>query len=204
MSTSKSREMVLRAAENVFAAKGFDGARMDEIAREARLNKAMIYYFFKSKEKLFEAVLEDMYRGLTETLRNAMHSTDEPEARLLAMVSAYFDFVDRRRTYPLIIQREMIGRGKFLRTIAQHLQPIYKMGKRVIQEGIRAGRFRKADPGQLLLSVVGLIAFFFSSAHLFGKVSGTDPLSPQKVALRKREIIALLAKGVLTKGGNDE
>ena len=201
MSVPNSRAAVLKAAEHVFAEKGFDGARIDQIARRAGLNKAMIYYFFQSKERLFKAVIENLYSQLGAALHTATRSRHDPVERFFAMVAGYFDFVDKRRTYPRIIQREVIGGGKFWGAIAEHIRPMYKDARQTIEEAIRTGRFRRADPGQLLLSAVGLIVFYFNSAQLFGLVSKTRPLSPKKVALRKREIIELLKRGVLTTRG---
>ena len=198
MSARNTRAAVLKAAEEAFAKKGFDGARIDRIAREAKVNKAMIYYFFKSKEQLFDAVVDDVYSHLERAIGAATKHSTDPVERFFAIVAGYFDFVNQRRSYPQIIQREIIGHGKFLGSIAQHLRPIYEDSKRVIQEAVRFRRFRKVDPGQLLLSAVGLIVFYFNSAQLFGMVAKADPLSPRKVALRKREIIELLKRGVLT------
>ena len=207
MSAPKSRAAVLKAAERAFAEKGFDGARIADIARKARLNKAMIYYFFKSKKQLCEAVLDDLYADLHGAIRAATKSLSDPVELFFAMVTGYFDFVNQRRTYPQIIQREVTGGGKFLSTIAQHLHPMYRDARRTIEAAIRCGRFRRVDPGQLLLSAVGLIVFYFNSARIFGMVARTNPLSPAKVALRKREIVELLKRGVLTRpaktrGGN--
>ena len=198
MSTPNSRVAVLQAAERVFAEKGFDGARMDDIAGEAKVNKAMIYYFFKNKERLFQAVLEDMYSGLQAATRAASSTASDPVERFFAMVSGYFDYVDGRRTYPQIIQREVIGGGKFLGAIAKHLEPMYKAGRAIITEAIEGGFFRKLDAGHLLLTAVAMTAFYFNSAKLFGLISKTAPLSRKKVAARKREIIELLKSGVLT------
>jgi len=196
-----SRGAVLKAAERIFALQGFDGARIDQIARDAKVNKALIYYYFRSKERLFLAVLEDLFSGLQARIESAARSSSNAEERFFDMVTAYFDFVDRRRTYPQIIQREVIGEGKFLGAIARHLQPMYKVATRIIQEGIKAGRFRKVDPGQLLLSAVGMIVFYFNSAKLFGMVAKTKALSPAGVALRRREIVELLKRGLLTPQG---
>jgi TetR/AcrR family transcriptional regulator len=198
VSIPNSRVAVLQAAERVFAEKGFDGARMDDIAREAKVNTAMIYYFFKNKERLFQAVLDDMYSGLEAAIRPAPNKVSDPVERFFAMVSGYFDYVDGRRTYPQIIQREVIGGGKFLGAIARHLEPMYKAGRGIITEGIKGGSFRKLDAGDLLLTAVAMTVFYFNSARLFGLVSKTAPLSRKKVAARKREIIELLKSGVLT------
>jgi TetR/AcrR family transcriptional regulator len=188
----------LAAAERVFAEKGFDGARMDQIAREAKVNKALIYYYFKGKEKLFLAVLDDLFTALTSAVESGGRMVSSPMEQLLNMISAYFDFVNGRRTYPHIVQREMIGGGRFLDAMAQHLEPIYEMGKAVIERGIQIGQFRRVNPGQLLFSVVAMIAFYFSAAVLFGKVTRTNALSPENVALRKTEILELLQQGLLT------
>ncbi len=204
MATSKSEKTVLAAAENVFAQKGFDGARMDEIARKAGVNKALIYYYFPSKERLFRAVLDDFFGALQQTIEAVALSAEPPAHRFFRMVTAYFDFVDGRRTYPQIVQRETIGRGRFFKAIAGHIEPMYRLSTQLISECVRRGLFHRADPGHLILSVVGLIVFYFNSARLFGMVARTDALSQEAVALRKREIIELLHRGLLTERGRKE
>jgi TetR/AcrR family transcriptional regulator len=173
---------------------------VDQIARQAKVNKALIYYYFRGKKRLFMAVLDDLFSALLAVVESGAKAPGSAEKRLFSMIGAYFDFVNSRRTYPHIVQREMIGGGKFLEAMAQHIRPLHELGKRVIAEGIQEGHFEKVDPGQFLFSVVALIAFYFSAAKLFGLVTKTDALSPARLALRRREILELLRRGILVAG----
>src|SRR5690348_16703996 len=89
----ESRAAILQAAAQEFAEHGIAGARTDEIAREARVNKALLYYYFKDKETLYGAVLDDAFSGLKATVFRVLDSELPPREKMMAYAGAYFDFV---------------------------------------------------------------------------------------------------------------
>src|SRR5277367_3441697 len=89
----ESRAAILQAAAEEFADHGIAGARTDAIAREARVNKALIYYYFKDKETLYSAVLDNAFSGLKTAVFRALEGDLPPRKKILAYVGAYFDFV---------------------------------------------------------------------------------------------------------------
>src|ERR1700716_4120650 len=89
-----SRAAILRAAAEEFAEHGIAGARTEAIAREARVNKALLYYYFKDKETLYGAVLDNAFSGLKTTVFGVFDSEMPPREKILAYVGAYFDFID--------------------------------------------------------------------------------------------------------------
>src|SRR2546426_3152445 len=88
----ESRSAILRAAAQEFAEHGIAGARTDTIAREAGVNKALLYYYFKDKETLYGAVLDDAFSGLKATVFRVLDSDLPPREKILSYVGAYFDF----------------------------------------------------------------------------------------------------------------
>src|SRR6201987_3627438 len=88
----ESRAAILAAAAYEFAEHGIAGARTDTIAHEAHVNKALLYYYFKDKETLYGAVLDNAFSGLKETVFRALDSSLPPREKILAYVGAYFDF----------------------------------------------------------------------------------------------------------------
>ena len=89
-----------RRRRREFAEHGIAGARTDAIAREARVNKALLYYYFKDKETLYGAVLDDAFSGLKETVFRVLDSDLPPREKMLAYAGAYFDFVASNQLYP--------------------------------------------------------------------------------------------------------
>src|SRR5215470_13917420 len=92
-----TRATILAAAEQIFAKAGQAGARIDEIAATAGVNKALLYYYFKSKGGLYEAVLEDHFREFNRQALTVLAEPDDARTVLLRYVSLYFDFISTRR-----------------------------------------------------------------------------------------------------------
>src|SRR6266404_9911186 len=87
----RTRSAILDAAMREFAHEGVAGARIDAIARAARVNKALLYYYFRDKEALYGAVLDRVFAGLSERVRAALESPAPPRERVLAYAGAHFD-----------------------------------------------------------------------------------------------------------------
>ena len=104
----ESRAAILQAAAREFAEHGIAGARTDAIAREANVNKALLYYYFKDKETLYGAVLDEAFSGLRMAVFRVLDSDLPPREKILAYVGAYFDFIASNQIYPRLMQREMM------------------------------------------------------------------------------------------------
>ena len=100
---------IVVAARKVFAQRGLAGARMDEIARVAGVNKALPYYYFRNKEELHRFVLETMIAQISGQMESPMVLAMGPPERVRALVNLTFDFVMRNPAYPRLIQREMMA-----------------------------------------------------------------------------------------------
>src|SRR5258708_11761682 len=95
---------IVSAAEEIFAEQGLAGARMDEVARAAKVNKALLYYYFGSKEELHRFVLEALLSQLRTSVDEAVADKRAASKRLSAMVDNFFDFVLTHPNYPRLIQ----------------------------------------------------------------------------------------------------
>src|SRR6202167_6722691 len=96
----ESRAAILRAAAREFAEHGIDGARTDAIAGTARVNKALLYYYFKDKETLYGAVLDEAFAGLKATVFRVLDGNLPPREKMMAYAGAYFDFIASNQIYP--------------------------------------------------------------------------------------------------------
>src|SRR5713101_2903274 len=170
---------IVTAAERIFAKHGLAGARTEEIAQAARVNKALLYYYFGSKEDLHRFVLESLF------------------SQLLAYVNGYFDFVSGHPNYPRLVQREVMESGRHLGWIVEHyFRPLHHRLSRAIEAGIAAGEFRRVDAHHTVLTIIAMTVFYFAAAPVLSEIWGRDALRPQAVAARRRAILDFLRHGL--------
>lgn len=197
----ESRAAILKAAAQEFAELGIAGARTDAIAREAGVNKALLYYYFQDKETLYGAVLDEAFAGLKSEVFKVLDSDQGPREKLLAYVGAYFDLVAGNQIFPKLIQREMMrvkqGESQHLDKLAKnYFQPIFTRLSELIRQGIAGGEFREVDPAHFIPSMISMIVFYFSGAPVMRKVLGFNPLSPQRIAERRAAVLDFVAAGL--------
>jgi TetR/AcrR family transcriptional regulator len=194
----ESRAAILQAAAREFAEHGIAGARTDTIAREARVNKALLYYYFKDKETLYGAVLDEAFAGLKDTVFRVLSSELPPREKILAYAGAYFDFIASNQIYPRLMQREMMrareGQSSHVdKIIKNYIQPIFLRVSEVLREGIAQGHFRAVNPAHLVQSIVAMIVFYFSSAPMMQKIGGFNPLTPERIAERRASVLDFIS-----------
>src|SRR5690242_6386633 len=190
----ESRAAILKAAAREFAEHGVAGARTDAIAREARVNKALLYYYFKDKETLYGAVLDDAFSGLKSTIFRVLDSELPPREKMMAYAGAYFDFVASNQLYPRLMQREMMrareGQSQHIdKVIKNYIRPIFSRVGELMQKGIAEGEFRPVNPAHFVPSIVAMIVFYFSSAPMMQKIVGFNPLTPERIAERRTAVL---------------
>ena len=192
---------IVATAEQIFSEQGLAGARMDEIARAAKVNKALLYYYFRSKEELYRFVLETLLSQLRERVGPQSAGPVSPSKRLAALIDNFFDFVQRHPNYPRLIQREMMGRGANVEWIvSEYYRPLHFQMVSLIEEGISAGEFRQVDARNTAFSVISLMVFYFAAAPVLGSMLGHDPLQPREVARRRKAVHDLLEHGLFQPG----
>src|SRR5258708_23199462 len=107
----KTRAAILKAALEEFAHEGVTGARTDEIARRAGVNKALLYYYFKDKEGLYAAALDQVFSGLHERVASVLERPDlPPRERLLLYAHTHFDYIASAPLFPRLVQRVLLLR----------------------------------------------------------------------------------------------
>jgi len=194
-------QRIVAAAASMFAEQGLAGARMDEIARAAKVNKALLYYYFRSKEELHRFVLETLLSQLRTRVWD-LHTAKLPaRKRLAAVFDNFFEFVRRHPNYPRLIQREMMSDGRNVEWIvSEYYKPLHARLVALIEDGISSGEFRRVDARNTALTVVSSMVFYFAAAPVLKRILGHDPLRPQEVARRRQAIQDLLEHGLLLPG----
>ena len=177
---------------------GIAGARTDAIAREARVNKALLYYYFKDKETLYGAVLDDAFSGLKNAVFQVLDSDLPPREKMLAYAGKYFDFIAANQLYPRLMQREMMrareGQSPHIeKVIKNYIQPIFLRVSELLRQGIAEGQFRPVNPAHFVQSIVAMIVFYFSSAPMMQKIVGFNPLTPERIAERRASVLDFIS-----------
>jgi TetR/AcrR family transcriptional regulator len=194
----ESRAAILQAAVVEFSREGAAGARTDAIARAAGVNKALLYYYFKNKERLYAAVLDQVFGGLKQTIEKALSNDLPPREKLLAYVGAHFDYIASHHLYPRIAQNEMMRAAhgsapQLARVAKQYFIPVFRKVAAVIQEGQAAGVFRPVDPQHFVPSMIAVITFHFTNAPVLRLVAGIDPFSPERIAARRAAVLDFIS-----------
>src|SRR6202167_220114 len=194
----QSRAAILQAAAKEFAEYGIAGARTDAIARAAKVNKALLYYYFKDKETLYGAVLDNAFSGIKAEVLRALESSGSSRQKIIAYVGAYFDFIASNQIYPKLMQREMMrareGRSEHIdRLVKTYFQPIYQRVGELLNNGIAEGEFRRVDPAHFVPSMVAIIVFYFSGAPVMQRIVHFNPLAPERIAERRAAVLDFIS-----------
>ena len=188
-------QRILHAAERIFADRGLAGARTSAIARAARVNTALLYYDFRSKEALHRFTLEMLFSQLRSQVEATLEESRQPRERLLGYVNAYFDFVAAHPNYPRLVQRQLMNRGPG-GIVDEYFRPLHNRLSATIGEGIARGEFREVDPQQTVLTLVAMTVFYFAAAPVVAELWHCDPLKPSRVAARRRAVLDFLEHGL--------
>ena len=197
--SEKTRAAILAAAERVFAQSGLAGARTDAIAKAAGVNKALLYYYFKSKDDLYEAVVEEHFRQFNEQTLALLNSGGPAGDVLLRYVSLHFDFISRRRqAAPLFQQCMMVGGKRTERLVRKYFKPRNVAVAKLLERGMRSGEFRRTDLFHTALSIISLIVFYFSAAPVLQLLGDADTYSPANLKRRKGEVLDFIRHALFT------
>jgi TetR/AcrR family transcriptional regulator len=191
-----TRKKLLTAARLEFARHGFAGARVDEIAERAGVNKQLVYHYFGDKDALYLAVLEWVYADIREQERQLNLEGLPPEKAIRKLIEASFDYLATNPDFIVLLNDENRGGARHVRGStrleAMH-SPLVKSVSHILHEGVRAGMFRKGiDPIQLYISIAGLSYFYLSNTPTLSAIFGKDLSSRAARRARRRHVADLV------------
>ena len=196
-----TRERIFAAAGVEFAARGFAGANVDRIARAAAVNKAMIYYHFKSKAALYREILRDMFDAVAARLEAMSAEHVETDAKIRVFVEAIALEAEARPHFPPIWFREIAEGGTHLDDgITRTVAGIVKRLAGIVQDGVRAGKFQPVDPLLVHGGIVGPLLLYYASAGLRRRmaragVKGADAYTSQQVIAHVQRVALATLEG---------
>jgi len=182
----ETQESILRAATKIFARNGFAGGRIEEISKAAKSYDRMIYYYFGSKEGLFIAVLEDMYRRFNDAEEKLELDEDQPEEALKAVIAFMWNFYQRNPEFITLLNDENLHRGKHIAKslrAREYSSPAIQVLERVLAAGARKKVFRNGlSARDVYLMIAALNYFYLSNRHTLSSFLGEKLEAPEALA----------------------
>jgi TetR/AcrR family transcriptional regulator len=197
-----TEERILTAALAEFAQRGLAGARVDEIARRAKINKQALYYYFGSKDKLFQAALTFGYGQSMSGLDLDDLATQPADAAMRHVIGVIFDHFRQTPYVVEMIAHENHYRGEHLTedvlaAVREAVAPLRTAIKLVLRRGQKEGLFAKqTDPTQFYLTVFATCMFHFANAFTLSAILGQDLLAETMIAKRRRHLQDVLVGGL--------
>ena len=201
-SISATEQKIITAASEIFLKKGKDGARMQEIADHAGINKALLHYYFRSKDRLFEEVFKNEVKTIITSIIDAISETENFYDFLTQFIQTYLKFISPRRNLMRFIFWEISNTKE---TIISYFWEVFTergytenplVSK--IKHAIENGQIRSVDPEHFIISLLGMCIFPFMAAPLIENIlryqMDLDDLAFQKK--RKKVIVDLIWNGV--------
>jgi TetR/AcrR family transcriptional regulator len=203
MEENETEKLILNCARKVFVKKGFDGARMQDIADQAGINKAMLHYYFRSKEKLFEMVFIESISFLLPKLFAAILSEKPIQEKIRDVVISYTDALLINPDIPLFIIREVNSNPERMSALIKSHVQIDKVKEKLsndIKEAQEKGEFIEIDYIQFLLTLLSSCLFPFIGRNMIKILFGFDDESYNDFILKRKEQLPnLLINGLIKK-----
>ena len=188
-----TREALIAAAVAEFSRNGFAGARVDEIASTAGVNKQLVYHYFESKQGLYLVALESVYAEIREKEQRLSLGELAPEEAMAQLVGFSFDYLAEHPEFIALLADENRNQGQHILE-SERLQkmhsPFIDMLEATLERGVKSGVFRPDfDAINLYISIAGISYFFFSNNFTLSAIFGKRLGSRAALAQRRRHVI---------------
>ena len=200
LAAQATRESILRAAIKVFSKNGFDGGRVEQISKAAKSYDRMIYYYFGSKEGLYIAALEEIYRRFNEAESELQLDESKPREALRAVIRFMWTYYLKHPEFITLLNTENLHRGKHIgksERAKEYSSPAVGVLQRVLQTGVAQGLFR-ADllARDLYLTIAGLCYFYLSNRFTLSAFLGEDLEAPAALQQWQAHVIDTVERTV--------
>lgn len=169
-----TRRALLEAGRRLFSERGYDAVSVEDLARRAQVNKALISYHFGGKRGLYVAVLESGFARMADRLRVVEEAADAREG-LRRFLEAFEDTTREQSDFPALFLREAVSKG-IEPALVPHLLEIMGITRRLAERGHREGLFRRVDPALFHFGLVGALGFFLATEPARGRAAAHVPM----------------------------
>lgn len=168
-------EEILNAAKDIFQQKGMAGARMQEIADKAKINKALLHYYYRSKQLLFEAVFKNAFNLLAPQIEKVLNDDTDLFEKIRNFTNNYVSFVIKHPYLPNFVIQELNRNPEFIEKLrASENFPSTEKFKLQVVTAINEGKIRTIESEQLLINIIAMNIFPFIGEPLLMALTNVD------------------------------
>lgn len=164
-----ARDRIMRAAEALFAERGYDATSIGEIALRAHVNRALLYYYFEHKEDLYHALLREGVEKLHVAVSHAVNVTTSAREALRAFLQEYLRIAGNHPGLVRIVYREIVGARRHdeesQQLVRQFMQTILML-EQVLRRGIQSGEIQPHDTTKSVYVLLGMVNVFVTLSYL--------------------------------------
>jgi len=198
----RTRAAILEAAERLFAERGFDATRLEDVAEQVGIRRASIVYHFRDKRVLYDAVLGGVFGDLLDRTEAAFAAPGPLAERVEAAVAAWVDYVGTRPAFARILLREVADAGGGAANVQAQIEPFTALVRRVLAASQDDPLLRDArvDPAHLASTIAGATVFFVAAMPALVPDRGFDPLAPDQLAAHRAQVLRITRRLLGTRG----
>jgi AcrR family transcriptional regulator len=188
-----TEEKILAAARKIFLNKGMDGARMQDIADEAGINKALLHYYFRSKDKLFEQIFLEVASSMLPRIFSIFQSDDTLFTKIEKFCDTYITQEIKTPYVPIFILNEVNRQPQaFLKKVLGNTSPPVEKLLQQIEQETKAGLIKPIDPMQLLLNTLSLCIFPFLASPMIQLLTGMEAKNFRALMEERKKLVPQL------------
>jgi AcrR family transcriptional regulator len=182
-----------RVATRQFARYGFDGTSVRQIVAEAKVTKPVLYYYFRDKRNLYLGLLEQAIAPLCDEIERIAGATTPPQERMAEVIAAFLQFFRESPDQFHLLHGAVARREREVQVIAQkYFRRIFDAISHVLSDGIAVGRFKGLDVTQGTFSIIAILVYYCTRAHVIDEVLGQKRATAALMESLSRHILGLL------------
>lgn len=200
---ARTRRHLLKVAIKCFSRSGYAGTTVDSVVAAAGVNKRLVYHYFGSKQKLYAAVLREVYGSLEQVEFSAINEAERPEQALCELLDAYFRFLREHPEFVRLLLWENLNDGRVLRESGRILNkdPFLSRMRGIVAAGRKTGTFAQdIAPRHLLTAMIGMCFIYHSNRYTLSQALGLDLADDAELDRGLANARRLLCQGI--GGGN--
>jgi TetR/AcrR family transcriptional regulator len=197
----QTRARILDAAIGEFSENGLAGARTEQIAEAAGVNKALLYYYFKGKDALYAAALDVVAERVIASSMAALKSKHSAGERLVQFVLNHFDRIHSQRAFQSLMQQELMrlreGESDALPTLVERVfRPMMGRVTELLEEGMRTKELIRVDEWSMMYAALGANVFYFLSGPVMSMLTGRDLFERKALKARRKAAVEYLGQTI--------
>lgn len=198
MTDRSTEELILQAAQEVFVQKGKDGARMQEIADKAGINKALLHYYYRSKDKLFLAVFKQAFTSIIPRFEKLLFEEENFETIVRKFVDFYITLLMKNSFIPLFVMQEIQKNPEGLIEIIRNSGIDPRAFQMILKNKISAGNYKEVDPKSFVVNMLSMCIFPIAAQPLLQNIifEGDSKAYTEFLEKRKKDVADLVINSI--------